>query len=77
MAKTLTLQVRVDKVTKQQAKAVLDALGLSLSEAVRIFLKRLAAEQAFPFVPNATTRAAMSEAEEFIAASSARFKGDD
>jgi DNA-damage-inducible protein J len=77
MAKTLTLQVRVDHVTKRQAKTALDAVGLSLSNAIRIFLNRVAADQAFPFMPNATTRAAMSEAEELIAASSARFKGDD
>jgi DNA-damage-inducible protein J len=71
-----TLQIRVDDATKQQAKAALDANGLSLSEAIRIFLKRIAADQAFPFMPNADTRAAMAEAEQMLAEHSARFKLD-
>ena len=46
-------------------RAALEAMGLSMSEAVRIFLRRVAADQAFPLelkVPNAETRAAMAEA---------------
>jgi DNA-damage-inducible protein J len=49
-------------------------MGLSVSEAVRVFLHRVAAEQALPFpikVPNATTRAAMEEARSIARA---RFK---
>jgi DNA-damage-inducible protein J len=59
------LHVRVDNQTKERASAALDAMGLSMSEAVRVFLHRVAVEQAIPFavkVPNATTRAAMDEA---------------
>ena len=77
MRQISALQIRIDCASKQQAKAALDALGLSLSEAVRIFLKRLAADQTVPFIPNATTRAAIAEAEQLIAEHSARFKLDD
>ena len=59
------LHVRVDEQTKKQASAALEAMGLSISEAVRVFLRRVAVEQAIPFavkVPNAATRAAMEEA---------------
>lgn len=59
------LHVRVDNQTKEQASSALEAMGLSVSEAVRVFLRRVAVEQAIPFaikVPNATTRAAMEEA---------------
>ncbi|MBV8495813.1 MAG: type II toxin-antitoxin system RelB/DinJ family antitoxin [Gammaproteobacteria bacterium] len=62
---TTMLHVRVDEETKDRASAALDAMGLSVSEAVRVFLHRVAAEQAIPFpleVPNVVTRAAMEEA---------------
>jgi DNA-damage-inducible protein J len=75
-ARTSMLHVRVDDDTKEQAAAALDAMGLSVSDAVRIFLKRVVADQAFPLelkVPNAVTRAAMAEADQMIAESKARF----
>jgi DNA-damage-inducible protein J len=59
------LHVRVDDETKERAAAALDAMGLSISEAVRVFLRRVAVEQAIPFpvrVPNPATREAMLEA---------------
>jgi len=65
MAATTMLHVRVDEDTKERATAALEAMGLSVSEAVRVFLHRVAAEQAIPFplkVPNAVTRPAMKEA---------------
>lgn len=62
---TAMLHVRVDDEIKKQASAALEEMGLSVSEAVRMFLYRVAVEQAIPFalkVPNAPTRAAMEEA---------------
>jgi DNA-damage-inducible protein J len=79
-ARTSMLHVRVDDDTKEQATAALDAMGLSVSDAVRIFLKRVVADQAFPLelkVPNALTRAAMAEADEMIAKGRARFQDAD
>lgn len=62
---TTMLHVRVDGETKERAEVALAAMGLTVSDAVRVFLRRVAAEQAIPFpvkVPNPATRAAMEEA---------------
>jgi DNA-damage-inducible protein J len=59
------IHVRVDEDVKAQATDALAMMGLSLSEAIRVFLKRIAVDQAFPFplkVPNPVTQAAMEEA---------------
>ncbi|WP_334154810.1 type II toxin-antitoxin system RelB/DinJ family antitoxin [Tepidimonas sp.] len=71
MAQTSMLHVRVDDEVKAQASEALAAMGLSVSDAVRIMLKREVADQAFPLelkVPNAQTRAAMQEARAMIKA---------
>ena len=62
---TAMLHVRVDSEIKERAAAALEMMGLSVSEAVRVFLHRVAVEQAIPFalkVPNAAPRPAMKEA---------------
>ena len=43
------IQIAVDKETYQQAKVGMDALGLTTSEAIDMFLKRVAAEGRIPF----------------------------
>jgi DNA-damage-inducible protein J len=65
MAATEMVHVRIDKRVKAQAAKTLAAMGLSVSDAVRVLLTRVAAEKALPFevkVPNAGTVAAMQEA---------------
>jgi addiction module RelB/DinJ family antitoxin len=60
MAHSTMLHVRVDDEIKTQASEALAAMGLSVSDAVRILLKRVVNDQAFPLelkVPNAQTRA--------------------
>ena len=64
MAHTSMLHVRVDDDVKAQASEALAAMGLSISDAVRILLKRVVNDQAFPLelkVPNAETRTAMAQ----------------
>lgn len=59
------LHIRVDRMLKRDAVATLDGIGLSMSDAVRLFLRRVVIEQALPLqlkVPNATTRAAIEAA---------------
>jgi DNA-damage-inducible protein J len=76
MSTTTMIHVRVDDETKTQATEALAAMGLTVSDAVRIFLKRVVAEQAMPLelkVPNAETRAAMEESRAIIRAHRARF----
>ena len=61
---TSMLHIRVDDDIKEQATLALTAMGLSVSDAVRLFLRRVVVDQAFPLelkVPNADTQAAMDE----------------
>jgi DNA-damage-inducible protein J len=65
MTENAVVRARIDEATKTEAAAVLAAMGLSLSDAFRLLLKRVAAEKALPFeplVPNADTVAAMKAA---------------
>ena len=58
-------QTRIDGAIKEEASAVLAAMGLTVSDAVRLLLTKVAHEHALPFdplIPNATTIAAMMEA---------------
>jgi DNA-damage-inducible protein J len=76
MAATAMVHVRVDENIKAQAAETLAAMGLSVSDAVRVFLTRIAAEKELPFtlrVPNAETLAAMNEADEIAKTRRARF----
>ena len=65
MAATEMVHVRIDKRTKARAAKALAAMGLSVSDAVRVLLTRVAAEKSLPFevkAPNPTTAEAMLEA---------------
>ena len=76
-SQTSMLHVRIDDETKLQAQQALKSMGMSVSDAVRIFLTRVVAEQAIPFdvrVPNTTTVVAMNEADALIQAKKARFE---
>lgn len=65
MPATTMVHVRIDERIKAEATETLAAMGLTVSDAVRVFLTRVVAEQGMPFelkTPNAETRAAMREA---------------
>ncbi len=65
MPANVLVQARIDGAVKEEAAAVLATMGLTLSDAVRLLLTRVAREHALPFdplVPNAETVAAMVEA---------------
>ena len=65
MAANQLVQARIDGAVKEEAAAVLAAMGLTVSDAVRLLLTRIAQEKALPFaplIPNAVTIAAMKEA---------------
>ena len=69
-AQTSMLHIRVDDDIKEQATAALTTMGLSVSDAVRLFLRRVVVDQAFPLelkVPNAETQAAMNESRAMMA----------
>jgi DNA-damage-inducible protein J len=59
------VRARIDAKIKREAAAVLAGIGLSVSDAFRLMMVRIAKEKALPFqplVPNAETVAAMEEA---------------
>ncbi len=60
------VRARIDTRTKDRAADALDAMGLSISDAIRLLMLRIADERRLPFVvkvPNATTRKAIAELE--------------
>lgn len=80
MATTTMVHVRLDETLKEQASETLASMGLTVSDAIRVFLARVVADQELPFAlkaPNATSRAAMSEAEAIIKNRRARFVSAD
>jgi DNA-damage-inducible protein J len=65
MATNAVVRARIDGSIKEEATAVLAAMGLTPSDAFRILMTRVAREKALPFeplVPNEETIAAMKEA---------------
>ncbi len=63
--KTTDIRFRVEPEIKESAAKVLAECGLNLSDALRLFMRQVIAEQGLPFevkAPNAATRAAMEEA---------------
>jgi DNA-damage-inducible protein J len=74
------LHIRVDEDLKEQATQALTAMGLTVSDAVELFLRRVVVDQAFPLelkVPNAETRAAMEESRAMMASRRAGFASAD
>ena len=65
MPSNTVVRARIDGQIKEEAAAVLDAMGLTVSEAFQMLLTRIAKERALPFeplVPNEETIQAMQEA---------------
>ena len=61
------VRARIDSDTKARAAEALHAMGLTLSDAIRLLLLRVADEKRLPFAvqaPNTTTVEAMKELEE-------------
>ncbi len=59
------VRARIDEKVKDDATAVLASIGLTVSDAFRLMMVRIAAEKRLPFeplVPNAETIAAMKAA---------------
>lgn len=65
MAENAVVRARIDERIKNEAAAVLSAMGLTVSDAFRLLMVRIAQEKALPFeplVPNAETIEAMKAA---------------
>ncbi len=62
-----TIQVRLDKRTKSQAQKVFKMLDISISEAIKLFLRQVALQQGIPFeirIPNNLTDKTLKDSEE-------------
>ena len=60
------VRARIVTRTKERAAAALEAMGLSISDAIRLLMLRIADERRLPFdvkVPNKITQKAISELE--------------
>jgi len=67
MKANTVVRARINKEIKEEAATVLAAMGLTVSDAFRILLIRIAKEKKLPFeplIPNKETIEAMREAEE-------------
>jgi len=77
MSADTVVRARIDTETKERATAALEAMGLSVSDAIRLLMLRIADEKRLPFavqVPNATTAKAL---EELDAGRGKRFDSED
>ena len=77
MSADTVVRARIDSETKERATVALEAMGLSVSDAIRLLMLRIADEKRLPFavqVPNATTARALEELE---AGKSKRFDSAD
>ena len=67
MAAETYVRARIDAKTKERAAGALAAMGLSVSDAIRLLMLRVAEERRLPFdikAPNAVTAEAIAELEE-------------
>ncbi len=65
MSTNAVVRTRIDEKTKEEAATVLATMGLTISDAFRLMLVRIATEKALPFdplIPNEATIAAMKKA---------------
>jgi DNA-damage-inducible protein J len=79
MAKDSSMNVRIDSEVKARAEQVYAQYGMSVSEAVTVFLHKSIMVDGLPFdlrpsVPNRETIAAMAEGDKIIASGKSRFK---
>ena len=67
MSKTATIQTRVDPEVKKEAKKILKKLGITMSEAISMYLSQIAMQRGVPFelkVPKDLTARTLLESED-------------
>jgi len=65
MPSSEVIRARIDALIKQEAEVILEAIGLTVSDAFRLMMMRVVAERRLPFeplIPNETTIQSMLEA---------------
>ncbi len=66
MAKTATIQARIDPKVKTRAQKILNALNISMSEAIALYLTQVTLHNGIPFeikIPNALTAETLQKSE--------------
>ncbi len=79
MSGSATVQVRVDEQTKAEARKVLGALHMSMSEAICLFLRQVVLHRGIPFevkIPNELTAKTLADSEKGIDLHKASSIGD-
>ncbi len=67
MAKTATIQTRVDPEIKQRAQKILNTLNISMSEAISMYLSQITLHKGIPFeikIPNRITAQTLKKSED-------------
>jgi DNA-damage-inducible protein J len=67
MAKTTTIQTRVDPKIKKSAQNILNTLNISMSEAISMYLSQIILHKGIPFeikIPNRITAQTLKKSEE-------------
>jgi DNA-damage-inducible protein J len=68
------VQARIDPATKKKAAAALAAMGLSISDAIRLLMLRIADEERLPFDVNPPNAESVRAMKELIAGKGERFE---
>lgn len=66
MAQSAVIHARIDPSTKEATERILDSLGLTPTEAIRLFYRQIAMRGEFPLelrVPNSITAEALHRAD--------------
>jgi DNA-damage-inducible protein J len=66
VAKTATINARIEPVVKEKAESIFAAIGITASDAIGMFYRQVVYRRGLPFdvcIPNATTIAALEELE--------------
>lgn len=68
------VRARIDSETKMRATDALEAMGLSVSDAIRLLMLRIADEQRMPFEVRVPSRKTLEAIEELESGKAKRFK---
>jgi DNA-damage-inducible protein J len=66
------IQARIDTASKKEAEAILNQMGMSLNDGIRVFIRQVIHQRALPFrpslpeIPNEETCKAMQRADDYI-----------
>jgi len=66
MSKSAVVHARIDQATKAATEKVLDALGITPTEAIRLFYRQIAIRKSFPLelhVPNKLTASVLAKSD--------------